>query len=172
MAIRWRSSGARGRGGGENRRRPFPLSGRCIPCSSNRFGRNCVQVRRGTTWSGTAPLAWSGANNRSIGALARVDGLSQRLAVQKVRFLEIHARRRRAFFLGGGPAFDAIQLTARISLGSRTSTTCPICCAGHAQSPCATRRRTLAHLVDSGYCHPAPTTREFRSRSLCAGECE
>src|SRR5260370_19616588 len=43
-------------------------------------------------------------------ALARVDGLSQRHAPQKVRLLEV---RRRAgahfFFLGGGPAFDAIQ---------------------------------------------------------------
>src|SRR6267142_230983 len=46
----------------------------------------------------------------ALAALARVDGLSQRLAVQKVRFLEIHRRAgARAFFLGGGPAFDTIQ---------------------------------------------------------------
>src|SRR5882724_4142327 len=46
----------------------------------------------------------------ALAALARVNGFSQRLAVQKICLLDAHWRLgARAFFLGGGPAFDAIQ---------------------------------------------------------------
>ena len=54
----------------------------------------------------------------AVAALAGVDGLSQRLGLEKVCLLEIHRRGgARPLFLGGGPAFDGFQPYAANLIG-------------------------------------------------------
>src|SRR6266699_302860 len=67
--VRWRSSGPRGRAGGENRRQAFLLSASCILCSSRPgCGRNCTPTAPAAPRGpGTAPLSRSGAYSKSIG---------------------------------------------------------------------------------------------------------
>src|SRR2546427_12685464 len=67
--VRRRSTGPRGRAGGENRPPAFLLSASCIRCNSKPgCGRNYTptvpEARRDL---GTGPWTWSGANSRSIG---------------------------------------------------------------------------------------------------------
>src|SRR6266404_5428388 len=116
----------------------------------------------------------------ALAALARVDGLSQRLAVQKVRFLEIHRAQAPApSSLVAARLSMRFSLTARISLGSRTSTTrLNLLRWTMRRAPCATRRRTASRTgpVDSRILRPSPRIenrrRSFPSRRLCRRRCE
>src|SRR5712664_1561452 len=116
----------------------------------------------------------------ALAALARVDGLSQRLAVQKVRFLEIHRAQAPApSSLVAARLSMRFSLTARISLGSRTSTTrLNLLSWTLRRAPCETRRRTSSRTgpVDSWILLPSPKIenrrRSFPCRRLCRMICE
>jgi hypothetical protein len=110
----------------------------------------------------------------ALAAFARVDRLSQRPVLQKVRLLEANRRTAaRALSLASRPS-RRLSLTARISSGSLTSTTCPALLRfTRRKTPWPTSRRTASRVgppvrwIARASQRIENRRRSFPSRRLC-----